>query len=235
MTSSVSVATMTCPASFGNDIESTVRANLAAVRERIVASGGGDVRIVAVTKSFGADAVRAAVAVGLQDVGENYVDELALKREQLTSVPVTWHYLGALQTNKIARIAAVADIISGVSRTKEIDKLASVAPGATIDVQVDYTGASQRNGAAPEVVPELVDRAREAGLHVRGLMTVAPPEAHLAERAFGALRELAERVGVGERSMGMSDDFELACRHGSTELRLGRILFGPRLTTGRLA
>jgi hypothetical protein len=221
----------TCPASFASD--ETVRrvsANLAALRARIASSAPDveGVRIVAVTKTFGAEMVRCARAVGLGDVGENYVDELSEKRAATSDVEVTWHYLGALQSNKIAQVTKVADVLCGVSRLKEIDKIAAHRPGMAIYVQVDFTSAAGRNGAAPGDVASLVARARELELDVRGLMTVAPLDAELARRAFTATDLLASDLGLVERSMGMSDDLEIACRCGSTEVRVGRALFGPR-------
>ena len=186
------------------------------------------VRIVAMTKGYDATAVEAAVAHGVTTVGENYVGELAQKRAALPTLAVRWHYVGALQTNKIARISAVADVVGGVSRRKEIDKLVAVAPQSTIDIQVDVTTLAQRNGAAPDEVVSLVDYARDQGLRVRGLMTVAPPEPDGAALAFATVRDLADRAGVLERSMGMSEDYVAALHYGATELRLGRLLFGPR-------
>jgi uncharacterized pyridoxal phosphate-containing UPF0001 family protein len=221
----------TFPASFASD--DTVRRvadNLAVVRARIASSAppGRSVRVVAVTKTFGAEMVRAARAVGLRDVGENYVDELREKRAAASDLDVTWHYLGALQTNKIAQVTKVADVLCGVSRLKELEKIASHRPGMAIYVQVDFTAAAGRNGASPEDVAGLVARARELGLDVRGLMTVAPVDPELARQAFVATDRLASDLGLVERSMGMSDDLEIACQCGSTEVRVGRALFGPR-------
>ena len=132
------------------------------------------VRIVAVTKTFGVPEVLAASELGLSHFGENYVDELCAKRD--VAPEATWHFLGALQTNKIARVAACADVLSGVSREKELTKIAALASASSVDIQVDFTGRAERNGVAPEDVARLVSRARELNLNVRGLMVVAPPE-----------------------------------------------------------
>jgi uncharacterized pyridoxal phosphate-containing UPF0001 family protein len=187
------------------------------------------VRVVAVTKTFGLAEISAALALGLTTVGENYVDELCAKRDATSTLGVTWHFLGALQTNKIARAASCADVLCAVARDKELVKIASLAPGKCVDVQVDFTNEAQRNGAATGDVAALVARARDLGLVVRGLMVVAPPDPDAARRAFGATVKLADELGVKERSMGMSDDLEVACQLGSTEVRLGRALFGPRV------
>lgn len=221
----------TSPAFFDNSaLIARVAANLADVRARIARTGvdPASVRVVAVSKTFDASYVNVAAALGLTTVGENYVDELCAKRARVDA-DVRWHYLGALQSNKIARALACADVLCGVSRAKEIVKIARLRPAATIDVQVDFTSLATRNGAAPEEVGSLVALAREQGLEVRALMTVAPPSPDAAATAFAATSALANELGVGERSMGMSDDLEIACRAGSTELRIGRALFGPRV------
>ncbi len=208
-----------------------VRENLRAARERIAASSPTpeQVRIVAVTKTFGPEAVRAAVAAGIDTVGENYLVELEAKRAALADLAVRWHFLGALQSNKIARAARAADVLCGVVRVKEINRIAAVAPGAAIYVEVDVSAIPSRSGASVLEATELVREARRVGLEVRGLMTVAPPDPDGARLAFGAVRELADQLGVPERSMGMSDDLELACEYGATEVRLGRALFGSRV------
>ncbi len=226
---------MTFPASSAeSELVERVRANLERLRERITSSGRdpSSVRIVAVTKTFPSSYVRAAAAVGLKTVGENYVDELCTKRTEAPEVDVRWHYLGALQSNKIARVLSCADLVCGVSRPKELERVAG-APHP-LYVQVDLTTQSGRNGCAPDDVAGLVARARDLKLEVRGLMTVAPPNPDGARDAFGATRRLVDSLGLEECSMGMSDDLEIACDQGTTELRIGRALFGARDTTAAL-
>jgi hypothetical protein len=188
---------------------------------------------VAVTKTFGAPEVLAASELGLQHFGENYVDELCVKRD--VAPDGTWHFLGALQTNKIARVVSCASVLSGVARERELTKLAALSSTSELDIQVDFTGRAERNGVPPEDIPRLVSRARELNLNVRGLMVVAPEEASAAREAFVRTVALAESLGLRERSMGMSEDLEIACEAGTTEVRLGRALFGPRVLPGRLA
>jgi uncharacterized pyridoxal phosphate-containing UPF0001 family protein len=214
-----------------------VRANLASVRRRIDASAPdpSSVRVVAVTKTFGLDAIAVAASVGLTTFGENYVEELCEKRAATTDRAFTWHYLGVLQSNKIARALRCADVLGAVAREKELVKIAALRPGATIDVQVDFTGEGRRNGAPAHEVGALVSRARDLELEVRALMVVAPRDPGAARVAFAATAALAEEFGVRERSMGMSEDLELACALGSTEVRIGRALFGSRPLEGRLA
>ena len=225
------MAMTTYPVSSVNpgDVE-RIAANWARLQQRILEAGGDPqrVRVVAVTKTFDPATVRAALAAGLRVMGENYVDELELKRAEVADSHVRWHYLGALQSNKIARIVEAADVLSGVAREKEIRRIATLRPGACIDVQVDFTGGVQRNGADASQVATLVHVAREEGLDVRGLMSVASPDQTVAREQFRRVDSLAGELGLPGRSMGMSDDFELAVACGSTEVRIGRALFGPR-------
>jgi uncharacterized pyridoxal phosphate-containing UPF0001 family protein len=228
----------TSPASFADpgDLQ-RISANLADVRRRVRSAGGDPsvLGIVAVTKTFDAALVRVAHAVGLDVMGENYVEELEQKRRELSGLDVRWHYLGTLQSNKIARVLGVADVVSGVSREREIRKIAQLRPGMTIDVQIDLTGAPQRSGADAGDVARLVTLARDEGLDVRGLMTVASPDPHTADAQFSRVDEIASDLGLRGRSMGMSDDLERAVAHGSTEIRVGRAIFGSRTVRSPLA
>jgi PLP dependent protein len=216
------------PASSASELLERVGANLEVVRSRITSTGRdlASVRIVAVTKTFGIDEVQAAWQLGLRHFGENYVDELCAKRD--AAPEATWHFLGALQTNKIARACACASVLSAVTRERELEKLAGLGSTNSLDIQVDFTGRAERNGATPGDIAGLVTRARELNLNVRGLMVVAPTDLLAAERAFASTVALADELGLAERSMGMTEDLELACSLGSTEVRLGRALFGPR-------
>ncbi|NNN00841.1 MAG: YggS family pyridoxal phosphate-dependent enzyme [Acidimicrobiaceae bacterium] len=226
----------TSPVSFVNDdLVERVRANLARVVQRIASTGRDprEIRVVGVTKTFDARYVRAAGLVGLGALGENYVEELCQKRVEVGEGP-TWHYLGALQSNKIHRITECADVICGVSRIKELERIAKYGHDRVLYLQVDFTRAAGRNGAPPEDVENLVERARTLGLEIRGLMTVGPANPEGAREAFRAATSLANDLGLVERSMGMSDDLEIACELGSTEVRIGRALFGARNATSAL-
>jgi hypothetical protein len=198
------------------------------VRDRIAAVGGDPaaVRVIAVTKGFGPDAVAAARAAGLNDLGENYADEL---RAKAPGPPGTrWHYLGAVQRNKVPQLAPLVTLWQGVARLAEGERIAARAPGAAVLVQVDLSGLLGRNGCPPAEVPTLVGGLRQLDLDVRGLMTVASPDPARAAAAFGAVARLADQLGLPERSMGMSDDLEAAVAAGSTMVRVGRALFGDR-------
>jgi uncharacterized pyridoxal phosphate-containing UPF0001 family protein len=222
----------TSPASSANpELVARVAQNLSTLRARISATGRDPdtIRIVAVTKTFGVEAVRAAAANGLTHVGENYVEELETKAALSGDLELTWYFLGALQSNKITRAAALADVLCTVSRAKELERIARGPRRPSLYVQVDYTGGATRNGALASEVPALVRRARLLELDVRGLMTVAAPDAAEARSAFGALASLRDDQGLVECSMGMSDDLEVACEMGTSELRIGRALFGERV------
>ena len=204
------------------------------ITERIAAAGGdpGRVRIVGVSKTFDADHARAAVCAGLTHLGENYAGELIEKAELLSDLPISWHYLGAIQTNKVGKLATVVSCFESTARERELAAIATRSPGAQVMVQVDLTGLPQRNGADPDEVEHLVSRGRALGLDVVGLMTVALPEPDAARAAFRRLRAMATDLGVTECSMGMTEDLEIAVEEGSTEIRIGRALFGFRAPRG---
>ena len=214
----------TSPPSCASD---EVAARLAAVRQRIVEAGGdpATVRVLAVTKGFGADAVLAARAVGLDELGENYAAELRAKAPGPEGT--RWHFLGAVQRNKVRALAPLVDVWQGVARLAEGQRIAACAPGAQVLVQVDCTGLPGRNGCPPDRVPDLVRQLSGLELAVTGLMTVAP-QGGGAAAAFRQVADLADALGLPERSMGMTDDLEDAVAAGSTMVRIGRALFGER-------
>ena len=205
---------------------------LGRIRGRIERAGGdpATVRVVAVTKGFGPDAVSSALAAGLCDVGENYAQELVAKHGELgpTAAGVRWHFLGAVQRNKVRMLAPLVDCWQSVARLAEGAEIAKRAPGATVLVEVETTGSAGRNGCPPPEVPGLVGALGDLELRVAGLMTVASVDPLEAAGGFRAVREMADRLGLAERSMGMTDDLELAVAEGSTMVRVGRALFGDR-------
>lgn len=210
--------------------EVAVAAALERVRERIVDAGGDPsaVRVVAVTKGFGPEAVHAAVAAGVYDLGESYADELVAKAAALGPAG-RWHFVGRLQSNKVKAMASLVDLWQSVDRPSIVRQLGQRAPGARVLVQVNASGEPTKGGCRPADAPGLVAAAGDAGLDVRGLMAVGPsagPEA--ARTGFRLLRWLADRLDLAERSMGMSGDLEVAVQEGSTMVRVGQALFGPR-------
>jgi uncharacterized pyridoxal phosphate-containing UPF0001 family protein len=206
---------------------------LAGVRQRIASatSDPSSVTVIAVTKGFGDDAVRAALGAGIVDIGENYADELVAKAAAIDdreAVP-RWHFLGSIQRNKVARLAPLVACWQGVSRLEEGRAIAKRRPGAGVLIQVDIAGIPGRGGCEPAGVPGLVSAVRDQGLAVAGLMAVGPPGPPEGSRAgFRAVTALADRLDLPVRSLGMTEDLEVAVAEGSTMVRIGRGLFGDR-------
>ncbi|HET6810547.1 MAG TPA: YggS family pyridoxal phosphate enzyme [Acidimicrobiales bacterium] len=207
-------------------------AALDAVRRRIASATDRPdrVRVVAVTKGHGAEAVRSAVAAGLPDIGENYAQELLAKAAQLPSgCAPRWHFLGAVQRNKVADLAPLVAVWQSVDRVEEARRIASLRPGAEILVEVALFSGPGRGGVSPRATAGLVEEARSLGLAVGGLMAVGPPgPPEEARPGFRWLAGEARRLGLGEVSMGMTADLEVAVEEGSTMVRVGTALFGPR-------
>lgn len=210
---------------------------LAGVRERIARAGAGGraITIVAVTKGFGADAVRAARDAGLTDFGENYAQSLIDKAE-LDVAGAAWHFIGGIQRRKVAKLAPHVHLWQSVARSEEGAEIARRSPGAAVLVQVNLSGRPQRNGCSWKDATALVDSLQLQGLEVRGLMGMAPPELgpESGRAEFRRLAEMAAELSLPEVSMGMSDDYEMAVAEGSTMVRLGTALFGPRPETANL-
>jgi pyridoxal phosphate enzyme (YggS family) len=214
-----------------------VAMRLAEARRRIVAAGGAvsgprAVRVVAVTKTFGPDAVRAALASGCDAVGENYAQELVAKmaafgpQEPRPEV----HFIGRLQSNKVRSLVPVVDVWQSVDRASVVHEIARRAPGARILLQVNATGETGKGGCAPADVGALVATATTSGLHVIGLMTVGPTDGDpgATREAFSTTRGLCDDLGLEVCSMGMTHDLDIAVEEGATMVRLGTALFGTR-------
>lgn len=218
---------------------SLVAERLSAVRDRITRAGGTieRVRIVAVTKGFGSAVVRAALDAGCVELGENYAQELWEKADDLAADPPShlpaWHFIGRLQTNKVKAVAPLVALWQSVDRDALVDEIARRAPGAPVLVQVNIGDEPQKGGCPADATEALVTRAADSGLDVRGLMGVAPV-GDAAAPAFALLRRLVDQLGLVECSMGMTDDLEAAVGAGSTMVRVGSALFGPRPLPGRL-
>lgn len=209
-----------------------------AVKERIARAGADPdrVTIVAVTKGHGPEAVQAAIGAGLTEIGENYAAELLDKALALEASPdlrrPSWHFLGAVQRNKVKRLAPVVACWQSVSRPEEAAAIARHSPVPEIFLEIDLSGDPGRRGCRPGDAAELLESARGAGCHVRGLMTVAPldddPDRRRAASSFATVAALASRLGLGELSMGMTHDLEEAVQAGTTMVRIGTALFGER-------
>jgi PLP dependent protein len=210
----------------------TVPEALIRVRERIVAAGGdpSQVRIVAVTKGQPAERVDEVVAAGLTDLGESYAQELVGKAERIEGA-VRWHFIGGLQRNKVRQVAGFVHLWQSVDRLSLAAEIARHAPGASVLVQVNVSGNEGQGGQPPERIAAVVEGCRDLGLDVRGLMAIGPQAGDdEVRRAFRTVRELADRLDLPERSMGMSGDLEAAIAEGSTIVRIGTDLVGPRST-----
>jgi pyridoxal phosphate enzyme (YggS family) len=206
-----------------------VTERLDAVRRRIARAGGQDVTIVAVTKGFDRGAIEAAVEAGIGDIGENYAQELLAKLEGLGVPRPRVHFIGQLQSNKVRLLAEQVDLWQTIDRPTLGDELAKRAPGARVLVQVNVSDEPSKGGCRPEDTADLVEHLRGVGLGVEGLMTVGrtgSPED--ARPGFRLLAGLADELGLPTRSMGMTDDLEVAVEEGSTMVRVGSALFGPR-------
>ncbi|MDX1531955.1 MAG: YggS family pyridoxal phosphate-dependent enzyme [Rhodothermales bacterium] len=232
-----------------------IRERIAEVHARIEAAcrrAGRDaesVRLIAVTKTFPVEVVRAAVAAGLSDFGENRVQELVEKAESDPGAylggTIRWHLIGPLQRNKAKSTVETADVFHALDSdrlAKELEKRAA-REGRVLPcfVQVNVSGEATKSGVQPAACHAFLDRL-QAYEHLRivGLMTLAAPaetdeELEAVVRPqFRRLHELAESYDGGGRvrpdrlSMGMSGDFEVAVEEGATDIRLGSALFGPR-------
>jgi PLP dependent protein len=207
-----------------------IAARGAAVRARIAAHTDREVRIVCVTKAHPPVVAASAFAAGFGDLGENYAQELRDKAPAVGEGP-RWHFIGQLQTNKVRLVSGTVDTWHTVDRRSVVVELARRVPGTRVFVQLDLAGLPGRGGCDPAAVPALVDEACAAGLDVVGLMGVAPPgPPEEARPGFRRLRELADDLGLPERSMGMSGDLEVAVEEGATVVRIGSDLVGPRAT-----
>jgi pyridoxal phosphate enzyme (YggS family) len=199
------------------------------IREEVARASSRPVAIIAVTKTFGHDAIRAAVSAQCDAVGENYAQEVLAKVEE-SPVGLPIHFIGAIQSNKVRQLAPYISLWQGVDRESVISEIGKRAPGAEILLQVNTTNEDSKSGVRPNDVESLLAAGVTAGLIVRGLMTIGPTSGDLgdAEKAFLSLRSLADSLHLPECSMGMSDDYRVAVACGSTMIRIGSRLFGPR-------
>lgn len=218
----------------------SVAETLAAIRASMAAAAraaGRDptaVTLVAVSKTFDADAIRPALAAGQRVFGENRVQEAAAKWPALRAETdaVELHLIGPLQSNKAREAVALFDVIHTVDRERIAAALAAemAAQGRRprLLVQVNTGEEPQKAGVPPAEAVAFVERCRTAhGLAIEGLMCIPPVDQPPAPH-FALLDELAARAGVPWRSMGMSADFETAIRHGATHVRIGSAIFGGR-------
>lgn len=222
---------------------STIANNIAKVAARIreaaqaVGRNPDEVHLLAVSKTQSAEAIRQAHAAGLRDFGENYVQEALEKQTALADLPLAWHFIGPIQSNKTKSIAEHFDWVHSVDRLKIAQRLSDQRPvdkpPLDICLQVNVSGEASKSGCEPHKVAELARRIAELPrLRLRGLMTIPAPTDDLAEQhaAFARLRQLQADLALNldTLSMGMSQDLEAAIAEGATWVRIGTALFGAR-------
>ncbi|MDP1717275.1 MAG: YggS family pyridoxal phosphate-dependent enzyme [Burkholderiales bacterium] len=224
----------------------TIAANMQAVRERIerAAQAAGriasEVELIAVSKTFPAQAIAEAHAAGQRAFGESYVQEAVEKVTQLSDLPLIWHFIGPIQSNKTRAIAGHFQWVHSIERAKIAQRLNDARPAhlPPLDVcmQVNVSGEDSKSGVAPGMELELA-RAILAlpRLRLRGLMAIPEPtpDMQLQRRRFALLREIKDQlvaagIPLDTLSMGMSDDLEAAIAEGATLVRVGTAIFGQR-------
>ena len=215
-----------------------LESRLAEVNTRIAnacAHAGRDpssVRLLAVTKIFGPEAVRSAYTAGLREFGENYVQEMESKAPALAGLEgARFHLIGHLQSNKTKKAAQLFQAIDSIDSVKLVRRLDAEGIPLDATIEVKLSPEEAKSGADPTDLAAIVDALRASQhLTLRGLMTV-PPWSEDAEESrpyFAQLRELAARHAISELSMGMSNDLEVAIEEGATWVRVGTALFGRR-------
>jgi PLP dependent protein len=216
-----------------------VAANVARVRERIAAAAGragrdpGQVTLVAVAKLFPPEAIRAVLAAGVGDVGENYAQDLEAKAAEVPGV--RWHFVGRLQRNKagvLVQVGALVHSLDSLAAARALGRRA-LAAGTTAHalVQVEVGERQAAHGVGVGDLPAFVAACRRVeGLEVGGLMVMPAPgdDPEASRPAFRRTAELARDLGLARLSMGMTADFEVAVEEGATLVRIGTALFGPR-------
>ncbi|WP_335944602.1 YggS family pyridoxal phosphate-dependent enzyme [Pseudomonas sp. G166] len=222
---------------------STIADNIAQVRSRIRAAEQAaqraehSVQLLAVSKTKPAQALREAYAAGLRDFGENYLQEALGKQAELTDLPLIWHFIGPIQSNKTRAIAEHFDWVHSVDRLKVAQRLSEQRPAElpplNICIQVNVSGEASKSGCTPTDLPALANAISALPrLKLRGLMAIPEPTDDRAaqDAAFAAVQQLQAslKLPLDTLSMGMSHDLESAIAQGATWVRIGTALFGAR-------
>ncbi len=226
--------------------DATIANNLQSLRAEIAAAAAAAHRsddcitLVAVSKGHGAAQVRVAAGCGVTDCGESYLQEALPKIAALRDLALTWHFIGRIQANKTAAVAAGFDWVHGIDRLRIAERLSAqrphYAPPLQVCIQVNIAGEAAKAGIAPAAAPQLAQALRALPrLKLRGLMCILPPgQSALENRAtFGAMQRLLQQLNaqggaLDTLSMGMSADFREAIAQGATLIRVGTAIFGPR-------
>ena len=222
---------------------STIADNIGLVSQRIRAAAQAvqrdesSVHLLAVSKTKPAQAVREAYAAGMRDFGENYLQEALGKQAELTDLPLSWHFIGPIQSNKTRAIAENFAWVHSVDRLKIAQRLSEQRPAdlppLNICVQVNVSGEASKSGCTPADLPALAEAIQALPrLKLRGLMAIPEPTDDRAQQdaAFAKVRDLQASLNLGldTLSMGMSHDLESAIAQGATWVRIGTALFGAR-------
>lgn len=222
---------------------STIADNIGLVSQRIRAAAdavqrdASTIHLLAVSKTKPAQAVREAYAAGMLDFGENYLQEALGKQAQLTDLPLSWHFIGPIQSNKTRAIAENFAWVHSVDRLKIAQRLSEQRPAdlppLNICIQVNVSGEASKSGCTPADLPALADAISALPrLKLRGLMAIPEPteDRSAQDAAFAAVRELQASLNLAldTLSMGMSHDLESAIAQGATWVRIGTALFGAR-------
>ena len=222
---------------------STIAGNIAQVEARIRAAAEAvqrdvtSIHLLAVSKTKPAAALREAYAAGIRDFGENYLQEARAKQVELTDLPLSWHFIGPIQSNKTREIAEHFAWVHSVDRLKIAQRLSEQRPAdlptLNICIQVNVSGEASKSGCTPEDLPALAAAIQALPrLTLRGLMAIPEPTEVRAEQdaAFAKVRSLQQSLNMGldTLSMGMSHDLESAIAQGATWVRIGTALFGAR-------
>lgn len=224
----------------------TISERLQAIRDRVrkaVEAAGRDpqeVLLLAVSKAHSSDELQEAFVAGQRAFGESYLQEALAKQELLKALPIEWHFIGPIQSNKTRPIAEHFSWVHGVDRLKIAQRLSEARPETlpplNVCLQVNVSGEASKSGCAPNEVAALAEAVSALPrLKLRGLMTIPEPTDDIAlqHRRFRMLKELrdglaAQGYALDTLSMGMSDDFATAIAEGSTIVRVGTAIFGPR-------
>ncbi|MEX5544987.1 YggS family pyridoxal phosphate-dependent enzyme [Pseudomonas pergaminensis] len=222
---------------------STIADNIGQVSQRIRAAAdavqrdASSIHLLAVSKTKPAQAVREAYAAGMRDFGENYLQEALGKQAELTDLPLSWHFIGPIQSNKTRAIAENFAWVHSVDRLKIAQRLSEQRPAdlppLNICIQVNVSGEASKSGCTPADLPALANAISALPrLKLRGLMAIPEPTEERAaqDAAFAAVRDLQNSLNLplDTLSMGMSHDLESAIAQGATWVRIGTALFGAR-------
>ena len=214
------------------EVEARIRAAALAVQRDVTR-----IHLLAVSKTKPAAALREAYAAGVRDFGENYLQEARAKQVELADLPLSWHFIGPIQSNKTREIAEHFSWVHSVDRLKIAQRLSEQRPAdlepLNICIQVNVSGEASKSGCTPQDLPALAAAINALPrLKLRGLMAIPEPTENRAEQdaAFATVRDLQQSLNLGldTLSMGMSHDLESAIAQGATWVRIGTALFGAR-------